>query len=404
VFNHDFQQLLGRNSIRQYAAQCSHMSGTKTEDKIIKHFETKLLATALGQCLHYGIKHTSTKSKKIKLPSQLLTFLWMLCYCIYNKESLDNMKRFLAPDTFKTPESMRESPILTVDFFQEYILSSVETINHDAISNKKEFLSQQLRKHYISPNDRNLFPKIQEFIYYSTASEFIKIMLHYKGEPKFKVYNEHMQKLEDILPKSTNSDSSQKERCLVRKSKNLYELFFSSVPNLILLHQCDHWNQHRAQNCFGPNTTIENSTVSLPIQNENGNWEAISFIDVLDKILYGKNVLSLIIKQIENSSSSEESEEESEEENEEDEEHEQNKRIDDDFLQDENGKEEVNDKSDMEETTVVLVQSAKKRKQSSTGNVTNSTSQKEIKQTQIDLPYIYVTRTTSMIKIRSKIY
>jgi len=347
------------------------MSGTKTEDEIIKHFETDLLATAPGQCLHYGIKHTCTKSKKIKVPSQLLTFLWMLRYCIHNKESLDNMKRFLAPDTFKIPESMRESPILTVFFFQEYILSSVETIVHDVIGDKKEFLSQQQWKHYISPNDRNLFPKIQEFIYYSTASEFIKIMLHYKGEPKFKVYNEHTQKLEDKLTKSMNSDSSQKERCLVRKSKNLYELFFSSVPILILLQQCDHWklilnnfktqNQHRAQNCFGPYTTIENFTLSLPIQNENGNWEAISFLDFFDKILHGKNILSLIIKQIENpSSSEEESEEESKEENEEDEKHEQNKRIDDDFLQDENGKEEINDKSDTEETTVVHVKSEKK--------------------------------------------
>jgi hypothetical protein len=36
----------------------------KTEDEIIKHFETELLATTPGQCLHYGIKHKTTKSKK----------------------------------------------------------------------------------------------------------------------------------------------------------------------------------------------------------------------------------------------------------------------------------------------------------------------------------------------------
>jgi hypothetical protein len=283
------------------------------------------------------------------------------------------MRKFLAPDTFKTPESMRENPILTVNFFQKYILSSVEIIVHDIIGDKKEFLSQQIRKYYISPNDRNLFPKIQEFIYYSTASEFNKIMLHYKGEPKLKVNNEHTQKLEDILTNSTNSDSSQKDNCLVRKYKNLYELFFSSVPILILLQQHDHWKlipnnfktkeKHQAQNSFGPNTTIENFTLSLPIQNENRNWEAISFIDCFDKILHGENVLSLIIKEIEKSSSSgEESEKESEEENEEDEEHEQNKQIDNDSLHNTNDKEEINDKSDTEETTVVHVQSAKKKK------------------------------------------
>jgi len=65
----------------------------------------------------------------------------------------------------------------------------------------------------------------------------------------------------------------------------------------------------------------------------------------------------------------------------------------------------MNDKSDMEETTVVHVQSAKKRKQSSTDDVTNSTPQKKrIKQTQIDLPYIYVTKTTSTLKMRSKVH
>jgi len=81
-------------------------------------------------------------------------------------------------------------------------------------------------------------------------------MLPYKKEPKFKVYNEHTQKLEDILTNSMNSDSSQKDSCLVRKSK----LFFSSVPILILLQQHDHWklivnnfktkDKHQAQNCF----------------------------------------------------------------------------------------------------------------------------------------------------------
>jgi hypothetical protein len=150
-------------------------------------------------------------------------------------------------------------------------------------------------------------------------------MLHYKGEPSFKVNNEHTQKLED-LTNSMDSESSLKDNCLVRKSKNLYELFFSSIPILILLQQHDHWKlnlnnfktkeKHQAQISFGPNTTIENFTLSLPIQNENGNWEAISFIDFFDKILHGENVLSLIIKEIEKSSSSkEESEEESKEEN-----------------------------------------------------------------------------------------
>jgi hypothetical protein len=99
------------------------------------------------------------------------------------------MRKFLAPDTFKTPESMRENPILTVNFFQKYILSSVEIIVHDVIGDKKEFLSQQLRKHYISPNDRNLFPKIQEFIYYILVVRVRRLWERPTGVHTKNVYN-----------------------------------------------------------------------------------------------------------------------------------------------------------------------------------------------------------------------
>ena len=81
-------------------------------------------------------------------------------------------------------------PVLR-DFFSKYLLSSVESIVHDIIGNKKEFLCQKIREHYVSKHDRRLFPKIQEFVYYSTASEFIKIMLHYKENPIFREDNIH---------------------------------------------------------------------------------------------------------------------------------------------------------------------------------------------------------------------
>ncbi len=45
--------------------------------------------------------------------------------------------------------------------------------------------------------------------------------------------------------------------------------------------------QHQNQESFGSNTTIKNFTLSLPIQNENGTWEAISFIGFFENILQG---------------------------------------------------------------------------------------------------------------------
>ena len=133
-----------------------------------------------GAGYHY---HAATgKSKKIKVPPELLMFLWILRYCIHDAESLHNLKTFLSPDTFTTSETMIECPLLTVDFFSKYLLSSVESIVHDIIGNKQEFLCQKIREHYVSKHDRRLFPKIQEFVYYSTASEFIKIMLELIAE------------------------------------------------------------------------------------------------------------------------------------------------------------------------------------------------------------------------------
>ncbi len=94
---------------------------------------------------------------------------------------------------------MIECPLLTVDFFSKYLLSSVESIVHDIIGNKQEFSCQKIREHYISKMDRKLFPEIQEFVYYSTASEFIKIMLHYKENPIFCENNIHTALIQQMM-------------------------------------------------------------------------------------------------------------------------------------------------------------------------------------------------------------
>ena len=200
---------------------------------------------------------------------------------------------------------MIECPLLTVDFFSKYLLSSVESIVHDIIGNKQEFLCQKIREHYVSKHDRRLFPKIQEFVYYSTASEFIKIMLHYKENPIFREDNIHTTLIQQMM-KQINPVLTTKEEEPFYEAKNIYELFFSSIPIIIKQQQRDHWKiilsnfkkfeQHQNQESFGSNTTIKNFTLSLPIQNENGTWEAISFIEYFENILQGKNLLTPVLE------------------------------------------------------------------------------------------------------------
>ncbi len=96
--------LLKHQPIRQFTVLCSKISTEKTEEEIIEGYNTVLLSTTPGQCLHYGKHHLSSKSKKIKVPPELLTFLWILRYCIHDAESLHNLKTFLSSDTFTTSE------------------------------------------------------------------------------------------------------------------------------------------------------------------------------------------------------------------------------------------------------------------------------------------------------------
>jgi len=138
--------LLKHQPIRQFTVLCSKISTKKNKEEIIEGYNMVLLSTTPGQCLHYGKYHLSSKSKKIKVPPELLTFLWILCYCIHDAESLYNLKTFLSPDTFTTSERMIECPLLTVDFFSKYLLSSVENIVHDIIGNKQEFLCQKNKR------------------------------------------------------------------------------------------------------------------------------------------------------------------------------------------------------------------------------------------------------------------
>jgi hypothetical protein len=83
--------------------------------------------------------------------------------------------------------------------FSLVIINPVVTIATEFIGNKSNFLCEMIRQHYITENDRVKFPKIEEFVYYSTASEMIRIMLHYKADPKFHTDNEHTQIITGIL-------------------------------------------------------------------------------------------------------------------------------------------------------------------------------------------------------------
>jgi len=130
-------------------------------------------------------------------------------------------------------------------------------------------------------------------------------MLHYKENPIFCEDNIHTTIIQHMM-KQINPVLTKKEEEPFYEAKNIYELFFSSIPIIIKQQQRDHWKiilsnfkkfeQHQNQESFGSNTTIKNFTLSLPIQNENGTWEAISFVGFFENILQGKNLLTPVLE------------------------------------------------------------------------------------------------------------
>ena len=58
--------LLKHEPIRQFTVLCSNISTKKTEEEIIEGYNTALLSTTAGQCLHLENIISQQKAKKLK--------------------------------------------------------------------------------------------------------------------------------------------------------------------------------------------------------------------------------------------------------------------------------------------------------------------------------------------------
>jgi hypothetical protein len=102
----------------------------KTTEEYVDKTLTELMKLGPRTCMHYGRNHLTTSSKVNKAPPYLLTILWMLRYCIHDVTSHQQFINFLKPDRFLNSNNLGESAILTVDFFQDYIVTPITDIVH----------------------------------------------------------------------------------------------------------------------------------------------------------------------------------------------------------------------------------------------------------------------------------
>jgi hypothetical protein len=273
------------------AIATKRMGENKGEDVIIKLLQKKLEMTPPGRTIHWGRTQDSTKSPKVHAPTDLLTLLWLLRYCIHDSDSLHKLKQYFAPDTFPS------LALLSIKFLTTYIIHPIMNISNIHVNQKGAFLNNKIREDYISSNDGSLFPKISEFILYSTASEFIKIMVHHGEDPVFRKSNEHT-KIINLILNGQHSYGPTGSTFDFYHAWNLYEFFFSAVPDLISYFQEEYSNlllynfkpatSHRTQSDFGPNTSMKNFAFCLPVKNLDGIYKPVSLFDFFNCILDGK--------------------------------------------------------------------------------------------------------------------
>jgi len=122
-------------------------------------------------------------------------------------------------------------------------------------------------------------------------------MVHHGEDPVFCKSNEHTKIINLILngqhpygPTGSTFDFF--------RARNLYEFFFSAVPDLISYFQEEHSNlllynskpakSHRTQSDFGPKTSMKKFSFCLPVKNMDGIYKPVSLFDFFNYNLDGR--------------------------------------------------------------------------------------------------------------------
>jgi methyl-accepting chemotaxis protein len=193
---------------------------------------------------------------------------------------------------------------LDVKFFHDYILIPVTDIAQDMTDEKKSVFGTIRLQEYIK--DRTVhFPKLTEFLLYSVASSFLDVILKNGADPNFVTKNDNTNEIAEFLNKKSETDVSGDD--YRAKSKNLYELFFSSVPAYIEKHVEEHWQlifryfikqKDLTRMYFHKNAVLANFELSLPLKDDSGTFKAVTFNGFFQAIKSGKGALRSLVVDI----------------------------------------------------------------------------------------------------------
>jgi hypothetical protein len=122
-------------------------------------------------------------------------------------------------------------------------------------------------------------------------------MIHHGEDPVFRESNEHT-KIINLILNGQHSYGTTGSTFDFYHARNLYEYFFSAVPDLISYFQEEYSNlllynfkpakSHQTQSDFGPNTSMKNFAFCLPVKNMDGIYKPVSLFDFFNHILDGR--------------------------------------------------------------------------------------------------------------------
>jgi hypothetical protein len=227
VFQHNYKTLLNNFPIKkEYISwrNSSFYPNITAVDDIYKQTINYLEELTPARKIHLGRAHKTGGTKICRAPSNLLAILWLLQYSIYDENTLQDMIKFFATDTFKN-----NSKFVKPDWIRQFILNPVIDVIDLLSDNKSDFYiaaDSYIRSH------KHQGAKFTDFVTYTLTTTLIHILLKFGDNPLLHTKNENTIAINKFLRDNIKSleQGENKTNNIIYHCTTLYELFFTALP------------------------------------------------------------------------------------------------------------------------------------------------------------------------------
>ena len=245
--------------------------------------------------LHYGRSH-KTNTKRCKLPENMLIYLWLLRYMVFDETTLTNAKLFFSPDLLKYEDDKDNV------FHAEWIKNNILLPCLDVIQliSTKNTKTHQVFQTHLCYSKGDLTVRIKECVMHNLVADMIKTIIR-NGFPVLTAANTDVQKQNIDEIKATirkfNSQYNQDSELIWGAKQDLYTVFFQAIPYMIERNIEQHWkimtsNFFRTEQLtnerFWPQgISMSNFKLLLPLENDKHGVDGLTICEFFDAIKAG---------------------------------------------------------------------------------------------------------------------